>query len=94
MLAITRSTESRRRWLQERYSIKNIEALFFEVRCDDTDLIMSDTLNVKTTSTLMLTMRNMAAEVPDEIGTGADAWMEGASGLGRMCIYFGETYSG
>jgi len=50
ILDATNSTKSRRRWIQERCSAENIEALFVESKCDDEDLIMSNILEVKTTS--------------------------------------------
>ncbi|KAH7122311.1 fructose-2,6-bisphosphatase-like protein [Dendryphion nanum] len=50
ILDATNSTKSRRRWIQERCSAENIETLFVESKCDDEDLIMSNILEVKTTS--------------------------------------------
>lgn len=50
ILDATNSTKSRRRWIQERCAAENIEALFVESKCDDEDLIMSNILEVKTTS--------------------------------------------
>lgn len=50
ILDATNSTKSRRRWIQERCSKENIETLFVESKCDDEDLIMSNILEVKTTS--------------------------------------------
>ncbi|KAF2205648.1 fructose-2,6-bisphosphatase-like protein [Delitschia confertaspora ATCC 74209] len=50
ILDATNSTKSRRRWIQERCAQENIETLFVESKCDDEDLIMSNILEVKTTS--------------------------------------------
>ena len=50
ILDATNSTKSRRRWIQERCAAENIETLFVESKCDDEDLIMSNILEVKTTS--------------------------------------------
>jgi 6-phosphofructo-2-kinase / fructose-2,6-biphosphatase 2 len=50
ILDATNSTKKRRRWIQERCSKENIETLFVESKCDDEDLIMSNILEVKTTS--------------------------------------------
>ncbi|KAF2116568.1 fructose-2,6-bisphosphatase-like protein [Lophiotrema nucula] len=50
ILDATNSTKSRRRWIQERCQKENIEALFVESKCDDEELIMSNILEVKTTS--------------------------------------------
>lgn len=50
ILDATNSTKSRRRWIQERCTTENIETLFVESKCDDEDLIMSNILEVKTTS--------------------------------------------
>lgn len=50
ILDATNSTKSRRRWIQERCQAENIETLFVESKCDDEDLIMSNILEVKTTS--------------------------------------------
>jgi 6-phosphofructo-2-kinase/fructose-2,6-biphosphatase 2 len=49
-LDATNSTKTRRRWIQERCTAENIETLFVESKCDDEDLIMSNILEVKTTS--------------------------------------------
>ncbi|KAF2708398.1 fructose-2,6-bisphosphatase-like protein [Pleomassaria siparia CBS 279.74] len=50
ILDATNSTKDRRRWIQERCQKENIETLFVESKCDDEDLIMSNILEVKTTS--------------------------------------------
>ena len=50
ILDATNSTKNRRRWIQERCQAENIETLFVESKCDDEDLIMSNILEVKTTS--------------------------------------------
>lgn len=50
ILDATNSTKSRRRWIQDRCDAENIETLFVESKCDDEDLIMSNILEVKTTS--------------------------------------------
>jgi len=50
ILDATNSTKSRRRWIQERCSKENIATLFVESKCDDEELIMSNILEVKTTS--------------------------------------------
>lgn len=50
ILDATNSTKSRRRWIQERCAADNIETLFVESKCDDEELIMSNILEVKTTS--------------------------------------------
>lgn len=46
----TNSTKARRRWVYERCESHNIETLFVESKCDDEKLIMSNILEVKTTS--------------------------------------------
>jgi 6-phosphofructo-2-kinase/fructose-2,6-biphosphatase 2 len=50
ILDATNSTKSRRRWIQERCAAENIETLYVESKCDDEELIMSNILEVKTTS--------------------------------------------
>jgi 6-phosphofructo-2-kinase / fructose-2,6-biphosphatase 2 len=50
ILDATNSTKTRRRWIQERCAAENIETLFVESKCDDEDLVMSNILEVKTTS--------------------------------------------
>lgn len=50
ILDATNSTKSRRRWIKERCDAEGIEALYVESKCDDEDLIMSNILEVKTTS--------------------------------------------
>lgn len=46
----TNSTKDRRRWIKNRCDENGIETLFVESKCDDEDLIMSNILEVKTTS--------------------------------------------
>jgi 6-phosphofructo-2-kinase/fructose-2,6-biphosphatase 2 len=50
ILDATNSTKDRRRWIQERCDSANIATLFVESICDDEDIIMSNILEVKTTS--------------------------------------------
>lgn len=50
ILDATNSTKSRRRWIQERCAAENIESLFVESKCDDQNIIMSNIVEVKTTS--------------------------------------------
>jgi len=50
ILDATNSTKTRRRWIKERCDAENIETIFVESKCDDEDLIMSNILEVKTTS--------------------------------------------
>lgn len=50
ILDATNSTKDRRRWIQDRVTAAGIETLFVESKCDDEDLIMSNILEVKTTS--------------------------------------------
>ena len=50
ILDATNSTKSRRSWIQERCTQQNIETLFVESKCDDEDMVMSNILEVKTTS--------------------------------------------
>jgi 6-phosphofructo-2-kinase/fructose-2,6-biphosphatase 2 len=50
ILDATNSTKSRRKWIQERCSRENIETLFVESLCNDHSLIMSNIMEVKTTS--------------------------------------------
>lgn len=50
ILDATNSTKDRRRWIQERCVAEGIAPLFVESKCDDEDLIMSNILEVKTTS--------------------------------------------
>lgn len=50
ILDATNSTKDRRRWIKERCDKEGIETLFVESKCDDEDLIMSNILEVKTTS--------------------------------------------
>ena len=50
ILDATNSTKERRRWIHERCTAEGIETLFVESKCDDEDLVMSNILDVKTTS--------------------------------------------
>jgi 6-phosphofructo-2-kinase/fructose-2,6-biphosphatase 2 len=50
ILDATNSTKQRRRWIKDRCDAEGIETLFVESKCDDEDLIMSNILEVKTTS--------------------------------------------
>lgn len=50
ILDATNSTKERRRWIHERCTAAGIETLFVESKCDDEDLVMSNILEVKTTS--------------------------------------------
>lgn len=50
ILDATNSTKARRRWVYERCEAHNIETLYVESKCDDEKLIMSNILEVKTTS--------------------------------------------
>ncbi|KAF8852910.1 bifunctional 6-phosphofructo-2-kinase/fructose-2,6-bisphosphate 2-phosphatase [Acephala macrosclerotiorum] len=50
ILDATNSTKARRRWIKDRCDKEGIETLFVESICDDEDLIMSNILEVKTTS--------------------------------------------
>ena len=50
ILDATNSTKSRRRWIKERCDKEGIETLFVESKCDREDIIMSNILEVKTTS--------------------------------------------
>lgn len=50
ILDATNSTKSRRRWIKDRCDAEGIETLFVESKCDQEDLIMSNILEVKTTS--------------------------------------------
>lgn len=50
VLDATNSTKARRRWIQDRCDAAGIEAMFVESKCDDEDLIMSNIMEVKTTS--------------------------------------------
>ncbi|KAI4157842.1 MAG: hypothetical protein LQ342_007956 [Letrouitia transgressa] len=46
----TNSTKARRRWIHERCEANKIETLYVESKCDREDIIMSNILEVKTTS--------------------------------------------
>ncbi|TVY26811.1 Fructose-2,6-bisphosphatase [Lachnellula hyalina] len=50
ILDATNSTKERRRWIAEAMDEHGIETLYVESKCDDEDLIMSNILEVKTTS--------------------------------------------
>lgn len=50
ILDATNSTKARRRWIKERCESAGVETLFVGSKCDDEDLIMSNILEVKTTS--------------------------------------------
>ena len=50
ILDATNSTKARRRWVHERCAANNIETMYVESKCDDEDLVMSNILEVKTTS--------------------------------------------
>jgi len=50
ILDATNSTKSRRRWIRDRCQAENIETLFVESKCDDQSIIMSNIMEVKTTS--------------------------------------------
>lgn len=50
ILDATNSTKARRRWVNDRCAAANIQTLYVESKCDDEELIMSNILEVKTTS--------------------------------------------
>jgi len=50
ILDATNSTKARRRWVHERCEENNIQTLYVESKCDNEELIMSNILEVKTTS--------------------------------------------
>ncbi len=50
ILDATNSTKARRRWVHQRCEANNIQTLYVESKCDNEDLIMSNILEVKTTS--------------------------------------------
>lgn len=50
ILDATNSTKERRRWVKERCDAQGVETLFVESKCDDEALVMSNILEVKTTS--------------------------------------------
>ena len=50
ILDATNSTKSRRLWVKDRCDKANISTLFVESKCDDESLIMSNIMEVKTTS--------------------------------------------
>ena len=50
ILDATNSTKSRRTWIQDRCTAEGIETLFVESICNDPSLIMSNIMEVKTTS--------------------------------------------
>lgn len=50
ILDATNSTKARRRWVKQRCDANNIETLYVESKCDQEELIMSNIMEVKTTS--------------------------------------------
>ncbi|KAK6528460.1 Fructose-2,6-bisphosphatase, variant 2 [Arthrobotrys megalospora] len=50
ILDATNSTQARRRWIAQTIGQYGIEVMFVESKCDDEDLIMSNIMEVKTTS--------------------------------------------
>ena len=50
ILDATNSTKARRRWVHERCEENNIQTLYVESKCDNEELIMSNILEVKTSS--------------------------------------------
>lgn len=50
VLDATNSTKDRRRWVHQRCEANHIETLYVESKCDNEDIIMSNILEVKTTS--------------------------------------------
>ncbi|RVD82213.1 uncharacterized protein DFL_006646 [Arthrobotrys flagrans] len=50
ILDATNSTQARRRWIAQTVGQYGIEVMFVESKCDDEDLIMSNIMEVKTTS--------------------------------------------
>lgn len=50
ILDATNSTKERRRWIKQCCDTAGVETMFVESKCDDEDLIMSNILEVKTTS--------------------------------------------
>ena len=50
ILDATNSTKTRRRWIKDRCDAQGIATLFVESKCDREDIIMSNILEVKTTS--------------------------------------------
>lgn len=50
ILDATNSTKARRRWIKDKCDKEGIETLFVESKCDDEELIMSNILEVKTSS--------------------------------------------
>ena len=50
ILDATNSTKDRRKWIKDRCAAENIETLFVESKCEDESIIMSNILEVKTTS--------------------------------------------
>ncbi|POS88237.1 Phosphoglycerate mutase-like protein [Erysiphe pulchra] len=50
ILDATNSSRARRKWIKETCDEHNIETLFVESKCDDQDLILSNILEVKTSS--------------------------------------------
>ena len=50
ILDATNSTKTRRKWVDERCREHNIQTLYVESKCDDESIIMSNILDVKTSS--------------------------------------------
>ena len=50
ILDATNSTKERRRWIYDVLRVANVNVLFVESKCDDQSLIMSNIMEVKTTS--------------------------------------------
>lgn len=50
ILDATNSTKARRRWIKAECDKAGVETMYVESKCDDEDLIMSNILEVKTTS--------------------------------------------
>ena len=50
ILDATNSTKARRRWVHEQCEANRIETMYVESKCDDEALVMSNILEVKTTS--------------------------------------------
>lgn len=50
ILDATNSTKTRRRWVHQRCEANNIQTLYVESKCDNEELIMSNILEVKTSS--------------------------------------------
>ena len=50
ILDATNSTKARRRWVKQRCDANKIETLYVESKCDQEELIMTNIMEVKTTS--------------------------------------------